>query len=160
MFAAVVLHGLAACSSDAAPAPPTDPPLEMATSGGCADSQFWAVDASDTIAVVASVDTSARPFDAPTRIDFSLPGPPVAVEVRRGRSLPQSLCNDVLDGHYRLDSRSPATEGVGVIEVSPRSRSTCFPPATGRLRLTGLEVDGLRFSPIDIRTDAIGCFPG
>ncbi len=52
---------------------PTDPSLDMATSGGCGDSQFWAVDASDTIAIVASVDTSGRPFDTTARTGRATP---------------------------------------------------------------------------------------
>ncbi len=168
--------GLLGCTGDSlesastsSPAPQvvdtTSPPPSQAISldselltlrGGCNEAAFWAMNPEETVALWLSLDLPGL-RDATRQIE--LPADLAHVELRRGSSLREPMCGDVVT-EYHLDSSTKATAGTLTVSIGPSDGSTSC-GTDGSLVAENLTfADGTTVGSIQIESDVIGCFAG
>jgi hypothetical protein len=130
-------------------------PELLTIQGGCNEAAFWATNPEETIALWISLDLPG--FRDDTR-DIELPADNARVELRRGSSLREPMCGDVVS-EYKLDSSTMATAGTLTISVGSSGSTGCG--TDGLLVAENLTfADGTTVGPLQIESNAIGCFAG
>ena len=138
--------------------------------GGCGDVQFWASDATDTVAVVVAVgarersatEASRLAFDAPTAEGVDPPEGKVSVHLDRGTGLSRHYCTD-LPGGSHLASSTLVDRARGSVRLDPRLAPgvTGAPLLHGTLRLAEVVArDGTTFAPTTFTIDTVGFVSG
>lgn len=129
----------------------------FASSGGCNRVAFWAVDSAEATAVWVSLEVGDE-WDFDTT--YQLPLPTSFIELRRGASLGQALCGDVVVAPpYRVDSSADPVSGTLSLRVGPRPAEGCG--TVGELALDNVVFDdGTVVEELTIASGDIGCFVG
>lgn len=116
---------------------------ELTITGGCGDAVLYATNADDTTAIVFTVRGVIDPDGTGASADYrwALPNDEVQLEVRVGRNVTQTVCNDVVYLDTVVDMYYVPIAGQAYLSVTPTGEPQPWGeyPADAYLRLENVE---------------------